>query len=104
MTVGDVSEPPAMTALPSPPVADRRPVELTAHGHTRIDEYFWLRERDDPEVLAYLRAENTYGEALMAHTAHLREVLFEEIVGRIQQTDTSAPTRQGEYLYYTRLE
>ena len=93
-----------MTALPSPPVADRRPVELTAHGHRRIDEYFWLRERDDPEVLAYLRAENTYGEALMAHTAHLREVLFEEIVGRIQQTDTSAPTRQGEYLYYTRLE
>src|SRR4051812_10933987 len=91
-----------MSTLPTPPAAPRRPTELSAHGDTRVDDWFWLRDRDDPEVIAYLEAENAYCEAATAHTAPLQEQLFEEIKGRIQETDTSAPVRKGEYWYYSR--
>src|SRR3954465_6884552 len=91
-----------MSTLPTPPVAPRRPTPLTAHGDTRVDDWFWLRDRDDPEVIAYLEAENAYCEAATAHTAPLQEQLFEEIKGRIQETDLSAPVRKGEYWYYSR--
>ncbi|HCV25296.1 MAG TPA: oligopeptidase B, partial [Candidatus Latescibacteria bacterium] len=78
-----------MTQPPSPPIAERRPHELTRHDHTRVDDYFWLRQRDSPKVIAYLEAENAYGDSLLAHTGSLQEELFQEIKGRIQQTDTS---------------
>lgn len=91
-------------AVPQPPVAQTIPVRLEKHGHVRTDPYHWLRERDHPDVLAYLRAENEYTEAVMAHTKALQEKLFEEIKGRIKQTDISAPYRHGEYLYYARFE
>ena len=86
------------------PAAERRPHELAAHGHVRVDDYYWLRERDNPEVTAHLEAENDYTRSVMAHTEPLQERLFEEIKGRIKQTDSTAPSRRGEYFYYTRSE
>ncbi|MFA6109275.1 MAG: S9 family peptidase [Candidatus Latescibacterota bacterium] len=88
---------------PTPPMATARPESLVAHGQVRLDEYYWLRQRDDPEVLAYLAAENAYADSVMAPTAALQETLYQEIAGRIGQADTSAPYRLGDYRYYHRL-
>ncbi len=89
---------------PVPPVARRFPTTRQHHGDEVVDDYAWLRQRDDPEVIAYLEAENAYTEAAMAHTSELQEQLFEEIKGRIQETDLSVPVRKGEWWYYTRTE
>jgi len=89
---------------PVPPVAKKIRKELTIHGDTRIDNYFWLRDRDNPEVIDYLKAENAYKDAMMAHTETLQEKLYNEIVGRIKQTDMSVPYKLRGYLYYTRYE
>lgn len=86
------------------PVAAKKPKELTIHGDTRIDNYYWIRERENPEVIAYLEAENAYREALMKDTEGFQEELFEEIVGRIKQQDESVPYRDNGYYYYTRYE
>ncbi len=86
------------------PVAKIIPKELTAHGHTRIDNYYWLNQRDNPEVIAYLEAENAYKDAVMAHTVDFQENLFNEIVGRIKQTDMSVPYKDQGYYHYTRYE
>ena len=75
-----------------------------AHGDRRIDEYAWLRQRDDPAVIAHLEAENAYTDAMTAHTAGLREQLYTEIVARIQQSDVTAPVPQGAWEYYSRTE
>jgi oligopeptidase B len=88
----------------APPVAQIVPTELEAHGHVRTDHYYWLKKRDDPEVIAYLEAENAYTDASTAHTEALQEALFQEIKGRIKQTDVSAPYRIADYVYYTRYE
>jgi oligopeptidase B len=85
-----------------PPVAKKIPKELTAHGDTRIDNYYWLNQRDNPEVLAYLKAENAYKEAVMKHTEALQEKLYQEIVGRIKKTDMTVPYKDNGYFYYTR--
>lgn len=82
----------------------QKPVQLEKHGHVRSDPYYWLRERDNPLVTAYLEAENAYTEAVMAHTKPLQEHLFEEIKGRIKQTDETVPFRLDDYFYYTRFE
>jgi oligopeptidase B len=87
-----------------PPVAERIPVELTNHGQSRIDEYYWLRERENPEVIAYLEAENEYTKAMLSHTESLQEELYDEIIGRIKQTDESVPYLDNGYFYYTRYE
>ena len=87
-----------------PPIAEARPYELETHGEVRIDEYYWLRERENPEVISYLEAENAYVDAVMAHAEELQEALFEEIKGRIVEDDSSAPYRDGDYWYYTRYE
>ncbi len=91
---------------PTPPVARRAETERECHGDTVIDEYGWLRtqEKDDAEVRAYLEAENAWTEASMAPVADLREQLFEEIKGRIQETDLSVPVRKGDWWYYSRTE
>jgi oligopeptidase B len=68
----------------------------------RIDPWFWLRERDDPEVLAYLEAENAYTREALAHLSDLRRALYDEIVGRVQESDTTAPVRRGAHEYFTR--
>ena len=85
-------------------MAAARPHELETHGDVRVDEYYWLREREDPEVIAYLEAENEYLDGVMAHTEELQETLFEEIRGRIVEDDSSVPYRDGDYWYYTRYE
>jgi len=75
---------------------------LSAHGDRRVDPYYWLREKDNPEVIAYLEAENSYTDALMAPTIPLQERLYREIVGRIQETDYSAPTLHKGWWTYVR--
>ncbi|MEE9166536.1 MAG: S9 family peptidase [Candidatus Neomarinimicrobiota bacterium] len=87
-----------------PPVGKVSPKRLEEHGNVRIDNYYWLKERDDPEVISYLEAENEYTEAVMAHTEKFQEFLFEEIKGRIKQTDISVPYRLDDYYYYYRYE
>ncbi|MCL4178573.1 MAG: S9 family peptidase [Verrucomicrobia bacterium] len=96
------AEPPVRA--PEPPRARVAPTELEAHGQVRVDPYFWLNRRDDPEVLAYLQAENEYLEGAMAGSRALRETLFEEIVNRIPKDDTSVPYRFNGYDYYRRFE
>jgi oligopeptidase B len=88
----------------APPVAKVEPVRLEKHNDVRIDNYYWLNERDNPDVVAYLEAENAYTDAVMAHTRDLQEVLFEEIKGRIKQNDESVPYKLDDYYYYTRFE
>ena len=89
-------------APPPPPVAPRRPTVLEVHGDRRIDDWFWLRGRDDPEVLAHLRAENDFTEAQTAGLAGLRAALFAEFRARIVETDLSVPVRKGPWWYYER--
>ena len=91
-------------SMASPPRAPRRPHVISAHGHDREDPWFWLRERDDPEVLAYLEAENAYTDQEMAPLDALRDGLFEEMRARIKETDMSVPSRRGPWWYYTRTE
>ena len=86
------------------PVAPKRPHRLETHGDVRIDDYYWLRDRSDPEVLAYLEAENEYLKARSGHTRDQQNALFEEIKSRIKQTDVSVPYREGTHLYYWRYE
>ena len=87
-----------------PPVAQVIPEQIETHGHTRIDNYYWLNQRENPEVIEYLEAENAYTDALMGHTDDLQADLFDEIKGRIKQTDLSLPVREGDFFYYTRTE
>jgi oligopeptidase B len=91
-------------AEPVPPAARVERRVHTLHGETRIDEYFWLRDRSDPEVIAYLEAENRYTGAVMRHTEALQEQLYQEMRGRIKETDLSVPERVDDYFYYTRTE
>lgn len=84
----------------APPVAKQIPHEMTAHGHTRVDPYYWMNERDNPDVTAYLEAENAYLQASMAHTQGLQTRLFEEMKGRIQEADESVPYFHNGYYYY----
>lgn len=100
MTV-DTPEPTA-SAPSTPPVAARRPHERVHHGHTFVDDYEWLRAKDDPEVIAHLEAENAWTDAQTAHLAPLRERLFDEVKARTQETDLSVPVRRGQYWYYAR--
>ncbi len=87
---------------PVAPVAPARPHPLRHGGDERDDPWFWLGQRDDPEVLDHLRAENRYTAAALAHLAPLREQLFTEIVGRVQETDASSPSPHGPFEYFTR--
>ncbi|TKI08230.1 S9 family peptidase [Martelella alba] len=89
-----------------PPIAKKRPHPLTLHDDSRVDDYYWLRDdkREDPEVLAYLAGENTYGEAMMAGHEELRHTLFTEMVERIPQQDRSVPYVRRGYRYQSRYE
>jgi len=92
------------SSMTLPPIAAKHPKILTVHDDERIDEYYWLRDRDDPDVMAYLEAENAYTKARMQHTEALQTALYDEMLGRIQETDLSVPYRKGEFYYYTRTE
>jgi oligopeptidase B len=87
-----------------PPVAKVDPKELEIHDDVRVDNYYWLNQREDPEVIAYLEAENEYTEAMTAHTEQLQQVLFDEFKERIKQTDVSVPYKLDDYFYYSRTE
>ncbi|MEA3510319.1 MAG: S9 family peptidase [Actinomycetota bacterium] len=87
-----------------PPIAQRRPSERALHGETVVDDYSWMRDREDPEVIAHLEAENAYTDAMTAHLAPLREQIFAEIKDRTQETDLSVPAKRGDYWYSTRTE
>lgn len=92
------------SSMQQPPVAKKTPKELVAHDDVRVDDYYWLKERESAEVIEYLEAENAYTEARMAHTEELQETLVDEFRGRIKQTDLSVPYRRGDYFYYSRTE
>src|SRR5580704_1139758 len=87
-----------------PPVAKIIPVSTTLFGDTRTDPYAWLRDRNDPDTLKYLEAENTYTQAMMKSMEELQSKLYAEMLGRIKQTDLSVPVKRDEYFYYTRTE
>src|SRR5262249_15615663 len=87
-----------------PPVARKEPKSFTIHGDTRIDNYFWLRNKGSRDVTAYLEAENAYTAAVMKPTEGLQKKLYAEILARIKETDLSVPYRQDGYWYYTRTE
>ncbi len=86
------------------PIAEKIEKELTLHGHTRIDPYYWLRDRENKKVIDYLNAENAYTETMLKDTEKLQEKLFDEIVGRIRKDDSSVPFFDNGYWYYTRYE
>jgi oligopeptidase B len=88
----------------SPPLARREPVETILHGDRRVDHYAWLRQKENPEVTAYLEAENAYTDAILRPTEPFQEALYQEMLGRILQTDLSVPYRLRGYLYFTCTE
>ncbi|HEX6395121.1 MAG TPA: S9 family peptidase [Acidimicrobiales bacterium] len=85
-----------------PPLAPRRPHVLSTHGKERVDDWYWLRDRDDPEVIAYLEAENEYAAAVLSPTEKLQHELFESIRSRVVETDAGAAIRHGAWWYFTR--
>ncbi|MFM7431402.1 MAG: oligopeptidase B, partial [Flammeovirgaceae bacterium] len=87
------------------PVAIVKVHEITSkHGDKRVDNYFWLRHREDTAVVNYLKAENKYLDTMMAHTKGLQDKLFNEMKGRIKEKDESVPAKIDDYFYYTRFE
>jgi oligopeptidase B len=95
----------AQPAAPAqPPVAAKKPHTTSIHGYTLSDDYFWLREKSNPEVVKHLEAENAYTEEVMKHTKGFQEALYKEMLGRIKQTDLSVPYKLGGYVYYSRTE
>ncbi|MDR6302180.1 S9 family peptidase [Mesonia maritima] len=87
-----------------PPKAEKIAKELTIHGDTRIDNYFWLNDRENPKVIEYLKEENDYNEKMTAHTKQFQHKLFEEMKARIKEDDTSVPYKLNGYWYYVRFE
>ncbi|MBI5963352.1 MAG: S9 family peptidase [Chloroflexi bacterium] len=86
------------------PIAPGRPHEITQHGQTRIDNYYWMRDKNDPETMKHLRAESDYLEEVMQHTKPLQESLFSEMKARIKEDDSTVPEKRGGYFYYERGE
>ena len=99
-----VFSPSSLAREVSPPVAAKRPAEHMLHGDRRVDDYAWLRDKQNPEVIAYLNEENAYTDAVLHPTLAFQETLYQEMLSRIQQTDLSVPYRLRGYDYYTRTE
>ncbi|MGZ8720957.1 MAG: oligopeptidase B, partial [Aeromicrobium sp.] len=85
-----------------PPVAKKEPLVRSHHGDAVVDEYEWLRDKESPDTIAYLEAENAYAEEQTAHLAELRQTIFDEIKDRTEETDLSVPSRHGDWWYYAR--
>jgi oligopeptidase B len=94
------------TTAMAEPRAEKRPHEMSLHGTTRIDNYYWLRDdsRSDPDMLAYLEAENSYFDAAMKHTGKLQKTLYDEMVARLDPDESSVPYEKGGWWYYSRYE
>ena len=90
--------------MPNPPRAQKIPKTSTLHGDARVDDYFWLRDRNSPEVTSYLEAENDYTQEMMKDTEELQQTLYDEMVARTKEDDASVPARKADYFYYTRRE
>ncbi len=103
-TAAPQPKPALAESQPQPPVARKVPKDVTVHGDKRIDDYFWLRDKGTPEVESYLRAETAYADAVMQPTAALQQKLYEEMLSRIQETDTQVPFRRDGFYYYSRTE
>jgi oligopeptidase B len=91
-------------SAPKPPMAEKKTKTTTIHGETMVDDFFWLREKSNPAVIAYLEAENAHTDTFMKPTAAFQEKLYKEMVGHIKETDSSVPYRWGNHFYYTRTE
>ena len=87
-----------------PPKAKKIEHQTTTHNDVLTDNYYWLRQKENPEVIAYLEAENAYKDQVTAHTKPLQEKLYTEMVARINETDLSVPEKRGDYYYYNRTE
>jgi oligopeptidase B len=88
----------------APPVAKKVPHTTEVNGHTLVDNYFWLRDKPNPEVRAYLEAENVYTDAVMKPTEPFQKKLYDEMLSRVKETDVEVPYKEGDYFYYTRTE
>lgn len=86
-----------------PPIAKKIPKRMVEHGNIRVDDYFWMKRRENPEVLKYVRAENKYADSVMKRTERLQNKLFREYRSRLTETDVSVPTRIDDYYYYKRM-
>jgi oligopeptidase B len=104
LTMGVIMQSCNQGTLPAVPVAKKVPHETNIHGVTLMDNYFWIRDKSNPEVKAYLEAENTYADAAMASTRKLQDALYHEILSHIKETDVRVPYREGEFFYYSRTE
>src|SRR6202047_729134 len=104
VVAGSILVPTLVFAEAIPPQAPEKPHEITEAGHTRNDPFFWLREKDNPEVLKYLEAENRYTESALKHMGKLQQTLYNEMRGRIQESDVSVPEKIDDYYYYSRTE
>ena len=102
MSTLPLSVPDPVEAAPVPPVAKKVPKVDTVHGDRRQDDYFWLRDKANPEVAAYLEAENAYTDAVLKPTEAFQEALYKEMLGRIKETDEDVPYRKGGFFYYSR--
>ena len=89
---------------PKPPIAKVIPKITQLHGERIVDNYAWLREKENPETIAYLKAENAYTDAMTAPLKPFEDLLYKEMLSRIKETDMSVPTKRGDYYYYTRTE
>ena len=92
------------SALPAPPVAKKVPKTTEINGRELVDNYYWLRDKQNPDVAAYLQAENAYTDAVMKPTEGLQKKLYDEMLSRIKETDVEVPYKEGNYFYYTRTE
>src|SRR5215831_18626551 len=90
--------------LPTPPVAKKVPHTTEVNGRTLTDNYFWLREKSNPEVRAYLEAENAYTDVVMKPTEPFQKKLYDEMLSHVKETDVEVPYKEGDYFYYTRVE
>src|ERR1700760_4557995 len=104
IVAGSILVPTLVLAGTNPPQAPEKPHEITEVGHTRNDPFFWLREKDNPEVLKYLEAENRYTESALKHLEKLQATLYREMRGRIKESDISVPEKIDDFYYYSRTE
>jgi oligopeptidase B len=92
----------AQETPPKPPIAKKIPKTTQIHGYTVVDDYFWLREKENPEVIEYLKAETSYAETMLQSTKGFQAALYKEMLARIKETDVDVPYKKGDYYYYTR--
>src|SRR5574342_770708 len=92
------------SAPPTPPDAKRVPKTDVIHGDVRVDDYFWMRDRENPDGTGYLTAENAYTDAVMKPTEAFQGILYAEMLARIKEDDQTVPYRRGGYFYYSRTE